>query len=188
LTLEISGQETSHAKICDIFFRDALYEYIVKHKLLSNHQFGFCKGRSCVSQLLVTIHKWMSCLDRNNPVDAVYLDLSKAFDTVPHNKLLHKLKGYGISGNVLKWITDFLTGRTQYVSVNGSQSAETPVTSGVPQGSVLGPILFIYYINDMPDIVECFIKIFADDAKTSNEVSSVEDSVLLQGSLDNLST
>ena len=175
-------------KLFESFFRDALYEHIVKNKLLSNHQFGFCKGRSCVSQLLVTIHKWMSCLDRNNPVDAVYLDLSKAFDTVPHNKLLHKLKGYGISGNVLKWITDFLTGRTQYVSVNGSQSAETPVTSGVPQGSVLGPILFIYYINDMPDIVECFIKIFADDAKTSNEVSSVEDSVLLQGSLDNLST
>ena len=130
----------------------------------------------------------MSCLDRNNPVDAVYLDLSKAFDTVPHNKLIHKLKGYGISCNVLQWISDFLYGRTQYVSVNGSQSTETPVTSGVPQGSVLGPILFIYYINDMPDIVECFIKIFADDAKASNEISSVEDSVLLQDSLKNLSS
>ena len=130
----------------------------------------------------------MSSMDRDIPTDAVYLDLSKAFDTVPHKKLLHKLKGYGISGNVLDWITDFLSDRSQYVSVNGTCSGSTPVTSGVPQGSVLGPILFIYYINDMPDVVECFIKIFADDAKVSNEITSFEDSVKLQGSLNNLSS
>ena len=127
-------------------------------------------------------------MDKNIPVDAVYLDFSKAFDTVPHNKLVHKLKGYGITGNVLQWISDFLIGRKQYVSVNGCQSSDTPVTSGVPQGSVLGPILFIYYINDMPDIVDCFIKIFADDAKASNEIKEVKDSVLLQDSLNNMSS
>ena len=175
-------------KLFETFLRDALYDHLVKHKLLSNHQFGFCKGRSCVSQLLVVIHKWMSCMDKDTPTDAIYLDLSKAFDTVPHKKLIHKLKGYGISGNVLDWVTDFLSDRTQYVSVDGTSSDCTPVTSGVPQGSVLGPILFIYYINDMPDVVDCFIKIFADDAKTSNEIHTVEDSVTLQDSLDNLST
>ena len=74
------------------------------------------------------------------------------------------------------------------VSVNGTCSGSTPVTSGVPQGSVLGPILFIYYINDMPDVVDCFIKIFADDAKTSSEITSIDDSVKLQGSLNNLSS
>ena len=175
-------------KLFEAFLRDALYDHLVKNNLLSNHQFGFCKGRSCISQLLVVIHKWMSCMDKDVPTDAIYLDLSKAFDTVPHKKLIHKLKGYGISGNILNWITDFLSDRSQFVSVNGTCSGSTPVTSGVPQGSVLGPILFLYYINDMPDVVDCFMKIFADDAKTSNEIISVEDSVTLQNSLDNLSS
>ena len=175
-------------KMFESFLRDVLYDHLVKHSLLSNHQFGFCKGRSCISQLLVVIHKWMSCIDNDVPTDAIYLDLSKAFDTVPHKKLIHKLKGYGISGNILNWITDFLSDRTQYVSVNSTCSDSTPVTSGVPQGSVLGPILFIYYINDMPDVVDCFIKLFADDAKTSNEIHSVGDSITLQNSLNNLSS
>ena len=175
-------------KVFESFLRDALYEHLVKNKLLSKHQFGFCKGRSCVSQLLVVIHHWLSCMDRDVPTDAIYLDLSKAFDTVPHKKLIHKLKGYGIGGSILDWISDFLSDRTQYVSVGNTCSESTPVTSGVPQGSVLGPILFIYYINDMPDVVDCFIKIFADDAKTSNEINSFEDSVTLQNSLDGLSS
>ena len=127
-------------------------------------------------------------MDEGVPTDAIYLDLSKAFDTVPHKKLIHKLKGYGIGGHILDWITDFLSDRSQYVSVNGTSSSETPVTSGVPQGSVLGPILFIYYINDMPDVVDNFIKIFADDAKTSNDIKSVDDSACLQTSLDKLSS
>ena len=164
------------------------FSHLVKNNLLSKHQFGFCKGRSCISQLLVVIQEWMSCIDKDVPTDAIYLDFSKAFDTVPHKKLIHKLKGYGISGNILSWITDFLSGRSQYVSVNGSCSDKTPVTSGVPQGSVLGPILFIYFINDMPDVVNCFIKIFADDAKTSNQIQEEKDSVTLQNSLNNLSS
>ena len=173
-------------KLFESFVREALYNHLVDNKLLSIHQFGFCKGRSCISQLLVTIHNWISCMDRDIPTDAIYLDLSKAFDTVPHKKLIHKLKGYGIGGSILNWITDFLSDRTQYVSVNGSCSGETPVTSGVPQGSVLGPVLFIFYINDMPDVVETFLKIFADDTKTSNQISCYEDSIVLQKSIDSL--
>ena len=100
-------------KLFESFLRDALYDHLVKNNLLSKHQFGFCKGRSCISQLLVVIQEWMSCIDKDVPTDAIYLDFSKAFDTVPHKKLIHKLKGYGISGNILSWITDFLSGRLQ---------------------------------------------------------------------------
>ena len=107
----------------------------------------------------------MGCLDEHVPVDAAYLDFKKAFDSVPHQRLLSKLSGYGISGKLLSWIEDFLSDRMQYVSVNGVSSEKVSVTSGVPQGSVLGPTLFIYYINDLPSIATTPIKIFADDAK-----------------------
>ena len=98
-------------------------------------------------------------------MDAIYLDFRKAFDTVPHKRLLSKLWGYGVRGQVLKWVEDFLSDRYQYVSVNDKTSQKIPVTSGVPQGSVLGPVLFIYFINDLPDVIQCVSRIFADDTK-----------------------
>ena len=97
-----------------------------------------------------------------------------------------KLKGYGIGGKLLDWIIDFLDERTQFVTVGGYSSAEAPVTSGVPQGSVLGPTLFVYYINDMPDVVDCLIKIFADDTKLYSEVSNSNQSQKLQLNTDKL--
>ena len=128
----------------------------------------------------------MKEVDSKTPVDAIYLDLQKAFDTVPHKRLIKKLEGYGICGNLLLWIKDFLDARSQYVCINGVKSSKVGVISGVPQGSVLGPILFLYYINDMPDHVNCDIKIFADDTKIYSISSSEEMCSSLQSSLDSL--
>ena len=130
----------------------------------------------------------MKSLDKNIPIDAIYLDFRKAFDTVPHKRLIHKLEGYGISGDVLGWILDFLNNRYQYVAVDGKKSGKTRVTSGVPQGSVLGPILFIYFINDLPSVTNNPMKIFADDTKTYNDVCNHTDQEKIQaydGRLDN---
>ena len=170
-------------KIFESFVRDALCSHLINNDLLSSDQFGFCKGRSCVTQLISTLYDWFEYLDQNIPVDAIYLDFRKAFDTVPHKRLLSKLQGYGIQSNLLNWIGDFLSDRTQYVNVNGECSESVPVSSGVPQGSVLGPSLFIYYINDLPKICESLVKIFADDTKSYDGVPTYEDCCKLQKTL-----
>ena len=173
-------------RIFEHFIRNALYNHLVNNSILSKDQFGFCKKRSCVSQLLVTVDEWFSYLDSKIPVDAAYLDFRKAFDSVPHKRLLFKLSKYGIKGNLLNWIESFLSNRTQYVNVNDNFSDKTPVLSGVPQGSVLGPCLFLYYINDLPDVIKCLIKLFADDSKAYQAIKAVSDNKLLQQSINDL--
>ena len=106
---------------------------------------------------------------------------------MPHKRLLSKLKGYGINDNLLSWINDFLTGRSQYVTVNDKSSEEVPVTSGVPQGSVLGPSLFIYYINDLPKVCETLLNIFADDTKSYTSILSQLDCLKQQRTIDSMS-
>ena len=173
-------------KVFETFIRDALCNHLSSNKLLSKDQFGFSKGRSCISQLLVTIDEWLTYMDKKIPVDVAYLDFRKAFDSVPHKRLISKLQGYGVRGNVLQWIKDFLTNRYQHVKINDSSSNKVPVTSGVPQGSVLGPSLFIYFINDLPNCAKSLIKIFADDTKNYSPITSIEDRDQLQSSINQL--
>ena len=99
-------------------------------------------------------------IDRGEEVDVIYLDFAKAFDKVPHKTLLSKVKGYGIKGEIYDWIKDFLSNRKQRVVINGKFPHWIQVTSGIPQGSVLGPILFLIFINDLPDVLNCFMKLF----------------------------
>ena len=124
-------------------------------------------------------------LDSNEDVDIIYLDFAKAFDKVPHKRLLKKLWGYGIRGKVHSWIKEFLTDRSQKVVIEGKSSDLANISSGIPQGSVLGPILFLIYINDLPDVILSFIKPFADDAKLFGRVNSIMQGLTVQVSLDN---
>ena len=148
--------------------------HLLNHNLLSNKQFGFLKGRSTQLQLLTFLDYVATSLEADpdgGAVDTIYLDYQKAFDTVPLRRLLHKLRAYGINGKLLAWMESFLVGRTQQVSVNGTTSESRAVLSGVPQGSVLGPILFVLYINDIMDQLETNMLLFADDSKLYNHVS-----------------
>ena len=111
---------------------------------------------------------------KNKRTDVVFLDFTKAFDSVPHERLLLKLKGYGIEGNLLKWFRNFLTNRQQRVVVRGTFSSWTHVKSGVPQGTILGPILFLIYVNDISSNISSSIKMFADDTKVYREITDFE--------------
>ena len=143
-------------------------------------------GSSFVTLLIETIEKSTQMFDKGNSVDAVYLDFCKVFDMVAQERLFIKLKGYGVNSKVLSWVKAFLTDRIQKVLVDQSQSDWATVTSGIPQGSVLGPLLFIISINDLPDCVKSAIKIFADDTKIYREIKDQHDTKQLQDDIDSL--
>ena len=173
-------------KVLESLIRDCLMSHLEDEQQLSRHQHGFRPKRSCTSQLLEALDEWSSCLEGGDPVDALYLDFRKAFDSVPHQRLLLKVESYGVSGKLKQWIASFLSGRHQQVVIRGCSSLWAPVTSGVPQGSVLEPALFIMYINDLPESVHSSINIFADDTKLYHNVSLSSGSEQLQQDLNAL--
>ena len=154
------------------------------YNLLSDHQFGFIPGRSCTTQLLYVLDYFTKHLDKGELIDVIYLDFQKAFDSVPHQRLIQKLTSFGINGKILQWINDFLWNRTQQVLLNGQKSSTTCVTSGVPQGSVLGPVLFILFVNDLPSMVSSPTFMFADDTKIFRCVGSNDDHSALKNDLN----
>ena len=152
-------------KLLETLIRDHMVEFLVKHKLINTSQHGFLKARSCLTNLLCFFEEITKWVDDGSPVDIVYLDFQKAFDKVPHQKLLLKLKAHGRGNDVINWIEKWLTHRKQRVIVDGEISNWKSVLSGVPQGSVLGPILFLIYINDLEDDISSKVLTFADKGK-----------------------
>ena len=173
-------------KLMESIIRDSLVHHLKANNLLSNKQFGFISGRSTTLQLLKVLENWTKIIDEGGTIDTIYMDYMKAFDKVPHKRLNHKIDKYGIIGKVGRWIEEFLKNRRQHVVVNGKSSSWQNVTSGIPQGSVIGPVLFILYINDLPDSLKygSNVYLFADDTKIYKNITSENDCKLLQKDLD----
>ena len=173
-------------KVMESLIRDRIMTHMKDNNLLSNRQYGFIEGRSTALQMLKVMDEWTAILDSGGELDVIYLDFMKAFDTVPHKRLISKMRTYGIDGQILQWTGAFLTGRTQRAAVNGSFSTWMDVLSGIPQGSVLGPLLFVIYINDLPDRLISPTFMFADDTKIFREVTCQGDQEILQDDLNAL--
>ena len=157
-------------KMMESFVRDTVVTHLLEKRLLMTKQYVFISERSTTTQLLNYLDKCVKTIVGGGVVDAIYLDFSKAFDTVPHRRLIGKLEAYGIKGNILKWIRGFLDGRIQQIMVNGVKSEIAPVISGIPHGTVLGPVLFDGLM-------------FADDTKIFCHITSREDALALQSDI-----
>ena len=163
-----------------------IFAHIDRHDLLSDAQHGFRQRRGCETQLAMLIEDLASALDSRDQIDLIILDFCKAFDKVPHQRLLLKLNQFGIKGNIVRWIESFLTSCTQQVVLEGATSNQVHITSGIPQGTVLGPLLFLININDIENNIDSQLRLFADDCLLYQVIKSASDCVNLQNDISQL--
>ena len=173
-------------KLLEAIVKQAVVQFLEDNQHITSKQHGFVSGRSCLTNLLESFESWTEFLDEGYGIDVIYLDYRKAFDTVPHKRLLTKIYEAGIRGKVFHWIRAFLCDREMRVVVNKQSSVWSPVISGVPQGSVLGPLLFLLYVNDLPDWIKNDMRMFADDTKLWSKINRPQDYVKLQDDLNQL--
>ncbi|BHF64764.1 hypothetical protein SprV_0200777100 [Sparganum proliferum] len=166
--------------------KSAIQQFCEENNLLHDFQHGFRRGSSCLSNLLACLEIWTRALEEGFEVDIMYIDFRNAFDTVAHQRLLHKWSTIGIQGDLLNRIGAFLVGRKQRVCIGDDMSEWVNVTSGVPQGSVLGPLLFLLYVNDSLQELDCGKIMFADDVKLWQVIKSPNDQRTLQNNLHRL--
>lgn len=175
-------------KLLESIVKDELMSHLNSNSLIRSSQHGFMSNRSCTTNLIEFMEKVTTIVDEQKAADIFYLDFAKAFDTVPHKRLILKLKAKGVSGPILAWIEEWLSGRTQIVKIGNHKSSSCNVESGVPQGTVLGPPLFTVFIDDVDEeatLITLLLK-FADDTKGVQEIAGPDDSIKLQTTLNNL--
>ncbi|XP_075779238.1 uncharacterized protein LOC142827520 [Pelodiscus sinensis] len=173
-------------KIMEQVIKEIICKHLEGNKVIGNSQHGFVKNKSCQTNLIAFFDKITSLVDKGEAVDVIYLDFSKAFDTVSHDILIDKLGKYNLDRATIRWVHNWLDNRSQRVVVNGSKSCWKGITSGVPQGSVLGPILFNIFINDVDIGIESTLIKFADDTKLGGVATSLEDRDRIQNDLSKL--
>ena len=175
-------------KLLEKSISQQLLNLVSKNGAIIPEQYGFCKGRSVNLQLVEVLNFITRALNAGKSMDVFYFDFKKAFDKVPHRRLLLKLWALGVRDSALKWFENYLTDRVQLVRIRDAVSSQKGVLSGFPQGSILGPLLFLIYVADLPRVISLpsKIRMFADDTKIFREISGKDDELELQKDLENI--